>query len=68
MEIAGKKMITSAKKCGADTVKFQKMWFSLLTECIRSKKAWGQHRDTNEEQYDEINNYCKTPDGCIYEI
>ena len=66
-----KEMISSAKKCGADAVKFQKRDINL----VYSKETLGQKRDSpwgktqmdqklglefSEKEYDEINNYCKT--------
>ncbi len=68
-----KQMISSAKNCGADAVKFQKRDINLVySESALNQKRespWGKtQRDQklglefNEKQYDEIDNYCKTLD------
>ena len=65
-----KNMISSAKKCGADLVKFQKRDINLVysEEILNSprKSPWGEtQRDQkhglefNKSEYEEINDYCK---------
>ena len=65
-----KEMIASAKKCGADAVKFQKRDIDLVysQDVLDQKREspWGTTQREQKlglefnEQYDEINNYCKT--------
>ena len=64
-----KQMISSAKNCGADAVKFQKRDINLVySESIKPRREspWGKtQRDQKlglefNEQYDEIDSYCET--------
>lgn len=65
-----KKMISSAKECGVDIVKFQKRDINLVysKEFLSEKREspWGKTQldqkrglEFSEEQYDSINEYCK---------
>ena len=68
-----KKMIKESKDCGADSVKFQKRDIDLVydKETLASKREspWGstfreqkEGLEFNEEQYQEIDKYCKQLD------
>jgi N-acetylneuraminate synthase len=65
-----KKLILEAKKCGVDAVKFQKRDINLVysREILSEKRdsPWGKTQydqkkglEFNEEQYDEIDKFCK---------
>ena len=65
-----KKMITSAKKCGADIVKFQKRDINLVysPEFLKEKRKspWGTTQldqkkglEFTSKEYDAIESYCK---------
>ena len=67
-----KKMVKAAKDCGADLVKFQKRDINLVyTKSFlndRRESPWGNTQFDQKnglefnEQYDEINSYCKEID------
>jgi len=70
LELA-KNMISSAKKCGADIVKFQKRDVNIVysEEFLKEKRdsPWGNTQfdqksgiEFSEKEYDAINQYCKT--------
>jgi len=65
-----KKMILSAKHCGADAVKFQKrdinLVYSKQTLSQKRESPWGSKQydqkkalEFEKKEYDEINNFCK---------
>ena len=68
-----KKLISSAKKCGADAVKFQKRDINLVysKELLAEKREspWGNTQldqkkglEFEKNEYDEINKFCKSID------
>ena len=68
-----KELITAAKKCGADAVKFQKRDINIVysKELLSQKREspWGSTQldqkkglEFGKEEYDEINKFCKDLD------